>query len=76
MVESYYALFEDDARVVARALIHYNNYLLGEFNKISDREEVSDLVKEAALEKYQERQTENTMLHVRLAETFESLRQA
>jgi len=73
--ETYY-LTEDEAQTVARALIHFNNYLLGEFNKITDGEEVSDFIKNAALLEYQTLTQAGTQLHMRLAESFPSLRQA
>lgn len=76
MDEHVYNLFEEEAQTVARALIHFNNYLLGEYNKITGKEEVSDFVKNAALQEYQTLTQEGTQLHMRLAEAFPSLRQA
>jgi len=70
-----YNLFEEEAQTVARALIHFNNYLLGEFNKITEKEEVSDFILNAALQEYQTLTMAGTQLHMKLAEAFPSLRQ-
>lgn len=71
-----YYLDETEAVVVARSLIHFNRYLLGEFEKIArSGDEVSDLIKEAARKQYQELSEPVTLLHMALAEKFPSLRQ-
>lgn len=70
-----YALSEEEATTVARALIHFNNYLVGEFHKMHGDENVSDLIKEAARNQYNELTRAGTELHLKLAETFPSLRQ-
>lgn len=70
-----YHLFEGEAQTVARALIHFNNYLLGEFNKITEKEDVSDFIRNAALLEYQTLTQAGTQLHMKLAETFVGLRQ-
>jgi len=71
-----YELNEDEAKVVARALIHLNNYLVGEYEKIAGAENVSDFIVNAARGQYNELSGELSKLHVRLAETFPVLRQA
>jgi hypothetical protein len=70
-----YILTEEDAITVARALNHFNNYLVGEYQKITGKEEVSDLIKEAARAQYNELTRAGTELHIKLAETFPKLRQ-
>lgn len=76
MSESAYPLNEHDATIVARALIHMNNYLVGEYEKIAlAGEDVSDLLKEAARQQYTELSTELSKVHVDLANHFPSLRQ-
>jgi len=71
----HYYLNEEEARTVARALIHFNNYLLGEFDKITGKEDVSDFILNAALQEYQTLTQAGTQLHMRLAEAFPGLRQ-
>lgn len=71
-----YSLNEEEATTVARALIHFNNYLVGEFQKMTGDENVSDLIKVAARDQYNELTRAGTELHMKLAETFPRLRQA
>lgn len=66
---------EADAKVIARALIHLNNYLVGEYEKIAGAENVSDFIVSAARDQYNELSTDLSKLHVRLAEAFPVLRQ-
>jgi hypothetical protein len=73
--ETLVTLTENDAKVIARALTHMNNYLVGEFNKISLTEGVSDFIVEAARAQYVELSTDLSKLHVELAQAFPVLRQ-
>jgi hypothetical protein len=70
-----YALDEQQAKTVATALIKYNDYLVGEFNKIANSPDASDFVKAAAHQQYQMLAHDATQLHLSLADTFASLRQ-
>lgn len=70
-----YLLNEDEAKVVARALGYFNAYLVQEFDKIRETEDISAFVISAANEQYQELSRDNTQLHMKLAEAFPALRQ-
>lgn len=70
-----YELSEDDAVVVNKALIHYSQYLMSEFEKIAFTPEISAFLTEAARKEYQEQIAPVSKLHVALAETFSKLRQ-
>lgn len=70
-----FILSEAEAKVVGKALAYFNNYLVGEFDKIKETENVSALVVSAAQVQYQELSLENTTLHMRLADHFPVLRQ-
>lgn len=71
-----YPLTEDEAKIIARALIHMNNYLVGEYEKIATADgSVSDLLKEAARQQYNELSSELSKVHVSLAQHFPSLTQ-
>lgn len=68
-------LNEDEAKTAALALIHFNNYLVGEYEKIASSEGVSDLIVNAARNQYNEISEKVTKLHLALADTFPVLRQ-
>lgn len=68
-------LNEDDAKTVALALIHFNNYLVGEYEKIAGGENVSEFIVNAARNQYNEIAEKVSKLHVALSETFPVLRQ-
>lgn len=71
----FYELTEDEAKVVARALIHWNSYLVGEYEKIAMTENVSEFIVAAARDQYNVLSNEASQLHVRLAEAFTVLKQ-
>lgn len=69
-------LTEENAVIVQRALVHFSNYLSGEFQKIATSgENVSDLLKEAARQQYNELIQPVSELHIALVEKFPRLGQ-
>lgn len=75
MTDITYALTEEEAKTVAVALIHMNNYLVGEFEKIRESDDVSAFIVEAARKQYNELAEGLSKLHVSLAQTFPVLGQ-
>ncbi len=69
-----YELSEEEAKVVAVALIHYANYLAGEAEAISN-DTSSEFVREAAYARYNKSVEGASKLHVSLAEHFPTLTQ-
>lgn len=75
MSESF-ELSEDEAVIVQRAMVHFSNYLAGEFQKIATSgDSVSDLIKEAARNQYNELIQPVSELHIRLVNHFPRLKQ-
>jgi hypothetical protein len=67
-------LTQEDAQVVATALIQYNNVILSEYEKLMlAGEDVSQFLKDAAYQEYQRRSEEVTKFHTKLAQAFPKL---
>jgi hypothetical protein len=79
MTEEEYTLNAIEAITIAKALIHYNNHLLAEYNKIIDnfggQEDASEFIRKAAVDEYQMLSQPATEIHIKLAEAFLALRQ-
>lgn len=73
-VEYHYSINEAEAKVIARAFVQYNNYLVEQYHKVANTPDVSDFIKEAAGQQYQVLSQDATKLHLALAEAFPELR--
>lgn len=64
----------EDARTIAMALISHNQKLVAEYEKIAYAgENVSEFIKQAAIDSYNEMTKAGSELHTRLAQAFPEL---